>query len=455
MTKYLIFILGLFALFLLHGCTTVSETKPQPAPEPEARAPAAPPGVIPQPGPQTQPLIKSPKVIPQPAVTAPRTVDTGVEWVTDVSDLKSRHRFQLAGHTIEINPTTRYYGGTAADIGVRARLRAVGVSRDGVIAASAVYFERSVQPAPVQAAAASKAVKPTAPSPPARTRSASAPPPGGLGTVENAIAKPVVPERAAHSEPEKTQAAMGSARPSPGAATNENAKTTTPPAVTASPARPSTPPSATEAVKAPPAAEAHAAQSKLAKAEPRLSPPRPGAAVPENETVPTPSAGATPTKDFSHLVFNEQTLPMPLDHGWTLDRQRDLVDGASRCVLLSPAFTIFDGYYPAKMWLRINPIHTWVKTDSNIDTSYPEQGLRVDNGSLTPFAKQLADAQTVYTDVPVLHDLSQAHTLTVALGFWPTWPKTKTQTASVDLAGFANASAALQACSRQTQAARE
>ena len=440
MTKYLIFILGLFALFLLHGCTTVSETKPQPAPVPEARAPTP------------------PRVIAQPAVTAPRIVDTGVGWVTDVSDLKSRHRFQLAGQTIEVDHTTRYYGGSAADIGVRARLRVVGAPRDGVIMASAVYIERSA--APVQAAKASQAVKPAPPSPSARTRNASASPPGRTGTVEDTVIRPIVPERAARSEPEQAEAVTQSARPSPDAAAKETAKAT-PPKVTPPPVQSSTPPSTTEAPSAeaiqatPPATKAHAAQrSKLAKTEPGI-PPSPGATVPKNETAPTPPTGATATKDFSHLVFNERTLPMPLDHGWTLDRQRDLVDGASRCVLLSPAFTIFDGYYPAKMWLRINPVRTWVQTDSNIDTSYPAQGLRVDDGALTPFAKQLADAQTVYTDAPVLHDLSEARTLTVALGFWPTWPKTKTQTASVDLAGFANAAAALQACSRQTQAARE
>lgn len=355
MAKRLIPILGLSGLLLLHGCTTVPEIKPEP---------------------------------PAQATETRRGVDTGVEWVTDVSSLKTRHRFQLARYIVEVSGATRYYGGSVADIAEGARLRAVGFYRDDVVVADAIHIERLAESAPVEAATETKAPKTL------------------------------------------------SARPATGPSATET-------------------PSADAVETAPPPAPIP--QPTPGEAELAESHPQPEAEALEDEpaSTATPPAGAAAPRDYSQLAFDQRTLPMSLELGWTLDRQRDPVDGAVRCVLLSPAFTIFDGYYPAKAWLRINPARAWVETNSNIDTSYPEQGLRVDGGPLAAFAAELVDEQTAYTDAPVLGAMAGGRTLTVALGFWPTWPKTATQTASIDLAGFADAYAALRACAKQQQAARE
>ncbi|MCO6440173.1 MAG: hypothetical protein J5I81_03605 [Nitrococcus mobilis] len=421
MTKYLISILGVSVLLLLNGCTTVSEPQPQPAPQPRAQA-----------------VSKPPQAVSQPAVIE-RPADTGVEWVTDISDLKSRHRFQLAQHIVEVGSATHYYGGSVADIDVGARLRAVGVYRDEVVVADTVYIERLARPRPAKATTDSKETGAKAdqtrvsgtPQPIKRSKDS----PKGTGTdkIEQTATQSVAAKQTTRPRAEKVEVSAPSAKARPPAVKKEQTKATEP------------------SEETPPAAAAKARESQLAKAEPSIRP-----TAPEKETTKPaePSPPAPPTKDFSQLVFDDRILPLPLDHGWRLDRQRDVVDGTTRCVLLSPAVTIFDGYYPAKMWLRINPARAWVKTDSNIDTSYPGQGLRVDGGALAPFAKKLLDEQTAYTDASVLPGLAEGHTLTVALGFWPTWPKTKTQTAHFDLAGFANAYAALQACSQQ-QATRE
>lgn len=362
----------------------------------------------PEPGPPT--LVKPPKpIVAPPTVAAPQALDTGIEWVTDVSDLGSRHRFQLAAHIVEISSATRYHGGSAADIEVGKRLRVVGVYRDGVVVASTVYIEQVTPPAAERTAPARKApstqASPIQAKPSARVRAPS----------KSAQAQAVTP-------------AAG-----PGAAAG-----------------------ATLASKPPqvhPAPKARTVPSKLAKIEPLPQPTPPSANVPAKEAAKAVSPGTAPTRDFSQVVFDERTLPMSLDHGWTLARQRDLVDGTTRCTLLSPEQPIFDGYYPAKMWFRVDSVRAWVKTDSNIDTSYAGQGLRVDGGTLVPFAAKLADEETAYTSAPMLSRMAGGRTLTVALGFWPTWPKTKTQTANIDLAGFANAYAALQACSQQQAAA--
>ncbi|MDN5851060.1 MAG: hypothetical protein L0H63_15740 [Nitrococcus sp.] len=432
MTKYLIPILGLSALLLLHGCATVPESKPRPAAESRAEK-VKPPEMVPR----AAAVMKPSQAATRPAFIY-RITDTGFKSVTDTSDLQSRHRFRLAWHVIEVNSATRYYGGLVADIDVGTRLRAAGVYHNDVIVADAIYIDR-----------------------PARTPTVSATSAGetGAGKSEQAAATEArVPQRATGPKFEQTNVNTPSANARPAAEQKGGAKVAAPPMMSPPSAKSSTRASSADAsftvtVKVTPPST-QAPEAKLAEAGQHLAPSQPAPSAKEASEKPAgPSTGAGASRDFSHFVFDDRNLPMALDHGWTLDRQRDVVDGATRCVLLSPEFSMFDGYYPAKVWLRVNTVRAWVKTDSNIDTSYPRQGLRVDGGELAPFAEELTDEQTAYTDALVLRRLADGHTLTVTLGFWPTWPKTKTQTANIDLAGSANAYAALQACSQQQQAA--
>lgn len=444
MTRYLISILGVSALFLLHGCATTPEPEPQPAPPPRA-----------------EPVSKPPAAVTQPAVIR-RPADTGIAWVTNTSDLKSRHKFQLAQHIVEVDEATRYYGGSVEDIEVGARLRAVGIYRDDVIAADTIYIERAAGSPPAQALedkAGGGATVTRRQAPDASEVESSRAPEAGAGksgpdvlkreasqstarradTGEKSDKPPAERARPATTETQDTPPSKSKA-PAPAVGSESRAATKTASGETEKASRGSTEsetkPGASESGTKPPSTSPESSEKEAG--EPPSAPP------------PAPA-----TRDFSHLVFDDRILPMSLDHGWMLDRQPDVVDGTNRCVLLSPTVTIFDGYYPAKMWLRINTVRAWVRSDSNLDTSYPKQGLRVDGRTLAPFAEQLLDEQTAYTKAPVLSGMAEGRTLTVALGFWPTWPKTKTQTASVDLAGFANAYAALRACSKQQQAARD
>lgn len=447
MTRYLIPILGVSALFLLHGCATAPEPTPYPAPSPRAES-----------------VSKPPQAVTQPAVIR-RPADTGTAWVTNINDLKTRHKFQLAQHIVKVDEDTRYYGGSVADIEVGARLRAVGVYRDDVVVADTIYIERSARSTPAQTvsgdeeagAAASQARTPgPAQAKPSRHGSESRGEGAEADKSGSGVPKPKASERAARTAGEKAKTDTSS---------TERSRSVTAQKQRSKPSKAATPADATgtqsaqkssaETAKA--AGTPSESDTKLAKAESGAKPAQVAGAEPSEKEAAegAPASPAAPaTRDFSQLVFDDRILPMSLDHGWLLDRQPDLVDGTTRCVLLSPMVTIFDGYYPAKMWLRVNPARAWVTSDSKIDTSYPKQGLRVDGVALAPFAEELVNEQTAYTEDPVLPTMAEGHTLTVALGFWPTWPKTKTQTASLDLAGFANAYAALRACSKQQQAAR-
>jgi hypothetical protein len=160
-----------------------------------------------------------------------------------------------------------------------------------------------------------------------------------------------------------------------------------------------------------------------------------------------PFKGTEP--DIGKLIFDDAHLPMTFPNGWVLDRRRDRLDGVTRCLLLSPKQPIFDGYEQSRVQLQVTTRALLVMAGSNIDASYPNQGVRVDNRALVPFQHKLVDKRSAFASGPVQSSMAAGRNLTVALGFWPTWPVTKTQQTTFNLTGFGSAYAALQACSKQ------
>jgi hypothetical protein len=149
------------------------------------------------------------------------------------------------------------------------------------------------------------------------------------------------------------------------------------------------------------------------------------------------------------MVFDEEHLPVEFDGGWVLDKRSSLVDGKIECLILSPWAAIFDGYDKTEIQIQVADATVAVRSKSNLDSSYEQQGLVVDGGELFTFESSLVNEQTTYTKGPVQAAMANGRTLGVAIGFWPTWPVTTTQHASIDLFGFPQAYEALRACVKQ------
>jgi len=159
-----------------------------------------------------------------------------------------------------------------------------------------------------------------------------------------------------------------------------------------------------------------------------------------------PPAVTPDLPDVSKLSFELEHLPMSFNGGWKLDKRPDPIDGKERCLLYSPKLAMFDGYDKSRVQLQVSTSAVIVKAESNLDVSYPQQGLRVDSGGLFAFESQLLSEKSTYTKKPVQAAMASGRRLTVALGFWPTWPVTKTQKLTVDLNEFSYAYRALRAC---------
>lgn len=150
--------------------------------------------------------------------------------------------------------------------------------------------------------------------------------------------------------------------------------------------------------------------------------------------------------DLQALDYDIEHLPRTLPGGWVLDIRPDPLSKQQRCLLYSPKAPIHDGYDDSSIQLQVTNDAVVIKSDSNLDSSYPDQGLQVDQGALVPFATTPLSERVTYTEKPIQLAMASGSKLQVSLGFWPTWPMTQTQSTVVDLAGFHGAYAALKAC---------
>lgn len=145
------------------------------------------------------------------------------------------------------------------------------------------------------------------------------------------------------------------------------------------------------------------------------------------------------------LVFG-LALPAHGD-GWVVKRVPDPQDARPRCMLESPRRVIDGGYTPTSVLVRVDTRLVQVVTESDIDLSFHDVGLRVDDGGLTPPDAVHAQQGLVFARnaAPYIKALQQGKTLSVDLRFWPTWPSQGRRTVTFDLDGLAPALARLAA----------
>jgi len=135
---------------------------------------------------------------------------------------------------------------------------------------------------------------------------------------------------------------------------------------------------------------------------------------------------------------------------WSVAQGIDPYTGKDTCLLLSRPVDMPDGYGTARVQLIFGPQALLVSTDSNLDPAYPDQGIRVDGGPLIPpeppFPFQRQGALFEIARDEIVDEFRRGREAELALGFWPTWPMTRTQRVAISLLGFSNAHDALPGC---------
>ena len=151
----------------------------------------------------------------------------------------------------------------------------------------------------------------------------------------------------------------------------------------------------------------------------------------------------------SHVA---QAAAPGVEANWTFQRGLDRLTGRDRCLLQSKAEAISDGHDDIPIHLVLTVDALLVVTESNIDLTYPGIGLQVDRLDPIPIDRLFKKTMVVFDrDIAtIVEEFIKGYRATVSLGFWPTWPKGQTQSATFSLLGFTQAYHAFRACEDDT-----
>lgn len=126
---------------------------------------------------------------------------------------------------------------------------------------------------------------------------------------------------------------------------------------------------------------------------------------------------------------------------WTAAIQSDPVTRQSRCLLTSESQTTSDGYNTTPVFLLLNNNSFMVVTESDLDPSFADLQLIVDDKP--PMRSDKIARKTILVfdkNIPELVQLLRlGRQITVYLRFWPTWPATQTFPVRFSLSGFSKA----------------
>ena len=119
----------------------------------------------------------------------------------------------------------------------------------------------------------------------------------------------------------------------------------------------------------------------------------------------------------------------------------DPLQGKTACLIASAQIIVDDGQTTTPVRFVYNGKAFLVTTESNIDPSYPDVGLRVDAHPPIPIGDVYKDTNVIFES-----NAAEIHTLFIrgskaklSLGFWPTWPRGETVVAVFSLNGFTRA----------------
>jgi len=143
------------------------------------------------------------------------------------------------------------------------------------------------------------------------------------------------------------------------------------------------------------------------------------------------------------LQLSADKLPYSFGN-WTLERNWDN-QHPQTCRLRSARIPVNDGYDTSWLWAEILPDGLNFYTGSNIDLSYEGSGVQFDSGATQPFSGVIS-ASAVRLAGNYSATLKSSASLTVYLGFWPTWPKTQTRKIDLSTGNLLQAVTAFEEC---------
>lgn len=154
---------------------------------------------------------------------------------------------------------------------------------------------------------------------------------------------------------------------------------------------------------------------------------------------------------FSNLFAINSVMARAGDtDNWQLVLAEDPFSKQSACLLVSAVEQSEDGQATTAVSLVYNGNLFMAKTESNIDLSYADLGLQVGKKKSHPIERLHKKTSAVFeTQAPQIRDeFKKGLKAKLRLGFWPSWPKTRSYVIEFDLRGFTAAYEAFVHCQK-------
>lgn len=137
-----------------------------------------------------------------------------------------------------------------------------------------------------------------------------------------------------------------------------------------------------------------------------------------------------------------------LAQNWSVRLGEDGLNTRTTCLLESASQWIFDGQTRTPIKLVYNGDALIAVTKSNIDLSYEGVGLQVDERELHSVDKLHKKTRAIFNKYmdDLIQEFIKGKQASLVLGFWPSWPKTRTVISRFSLRGFTRAYRAFQDC---------
>lgn len=135
---------------------------------------------------------------------------------------------------------------------------------------------------------------------------------------------------------------------------------------------------------------------------------------------------------------------------WQLILAKDPLSKQSACLMVSATKKTEDGQATTPVSLIYNGNAFIAQTDSNIDLSYQGIGLQIDHNKKHNIDRLHNKISAVFeTKTQQIHgEFVNGLSAKLTLGFWPTWPKTRSYTTKFDLRGFTKTYKTFQHCQK-------
>jgi len=128
-------------------------------------------------------------------------------------------------------------------------------------------------------------------------------------------------------------------------------------------------------------------------------------------------------------------------NNWRVVVDKDPLSQQTGCLMMSAEKITKDGQTTTPVVILYNGNQFVVKTESNIDLSYVDSGLRVDAKNTHKIDRLYNRTDAVFEKESdqIRDEFIQGLRARLTFGFWPTWPKTHSHIIDFDLRGFTTA----------------